>query len=158
MMRRVTPFVLAAIFSVICASTARAQCTGPTLPAICSFSAAGVTSTSPTITTLKPNEPLALVGTMTFNASGCSATEMYFSNFNGSLGGTGSTPVTGTYTMTSSGIGEVSFSNGDAWQIAVDTPGSTTGTETEVRLLFNAPDTSGGTTSSIILVGTCKTQ
>jgi hypothetical protein len=60
--------------------------------------------------------------------------------------------------MTNSGIGQVSFNNGDAWQIAVDTPGSTTGSETEVRLLFNAPDTSGGTTSSIILVGTCKTQ
>ncbi len=160
-MRRVTPFLLAAVL-LFCASAAHAQCTGtgvPTLPAICSLSMAGVTSTSPTISTLKPNEPLGVVGTMTFSdAAGCPATETYFSNFNGTLGGTGTTPVTGSYTMANTGIGEATFGNGDAYQIVVDTPGSTTGSETEVRLLFNAPDTSGGTISSIILVGTCKTQ
>jgi hypothetical protein len=92
---------------------------------------------------------------MTFTTTGCAATELYYFNDNGTLGSI--SPSSGTYTMLSTGIGTISFTNGDFWQIVVDSPSATTtGEETEVRILGSAP--SGTTTNNLILVGTCKAQ
>jgi hypothetical protein len=159
-MRRITPFLLAVIL-LVCAPAAHAQCTGsgvPTLPATCAFSMAGVTSTNPpSAANIPANAPVALQGIMTFSTTNCAATYTYILNFNGTIS-VPSSPSTGTYSMTANGTGSVTFADGSAFQIAADSPGATAGTETQLRLLYIAPDYSGASTTSLILVGTCKTQ
>lgn len=149
-------FVYAARAQQIPCPTSSGPCTAFTLPAACAFSATGVTSNTGADNYI-PNAPVALVGTMSFTQTNCAATITYSSNQNGVLGGISG--LQGNYTINSNGIGEVCFPGNPDFLITVDSPGAAPGSVTQVRMLLNAPDSSSTpTTTSIVLVGTCKAQ